>query len=273
MRLINEGKMLKIVVCIKQVPDPGNVRMDEKTGTMVREGVESIINPLDLYAIEVALLLKEEHGGIVTVISMGPPGAEKAVREAMAMGCDEGGLISDRAFAGSDTHATSYALSKAIEKLAPYDLILCGERATDGDTSQVGPGIASFLGLPVSTYTSCITSVDKGRITVERLIETGYEKLRLPLPCLLTVVKEISYPRLPTLRGKHRSRRADVPVWGPGELQADKTLLGLAGSPTRVVKISKPRIIRKGRMVEGAHLQPQDAASQLVDFLEENNLL
>ena len=158
MRLINEGKMLKIVVCIKQVPETGNVRMDEKTGTMVREGVESIINPLDLYAIEVALLLKEEHGGIVTVISMGPPGAEKAVREAMAMGCDEGGLISDRAFAGSDTHATSYALSKAIEKLAPYDLILCGERATDGDTSQVGPGIASFLGLPVSTYTSCITS-------------------------------------------------------------------------------------------------------------------
>jgi len=264
---------MNIIVCIKQVPETSNVRMDEKTGTVVREGVESIINPLDLYAIEVALQLKERYRGKVTAITMGPVSAEKALREAMAMGCETGVLISNRAFAGSDTHATSYVLSRAIKKLAPFEIVLVGERATDGDTAQVGPGIAAFLELPFSTYTSRIVTIGKKSITVDRLVETGYETLRMPLPCLLTVVKEISYPRLPTLRGKQRARKAEVPVWGPGELDVDENLLGLKGSPTKVIKIRKPKVTRKGKMVDLSKTEPCRAASELADFLEEKNLL
>jgi electron transfer flavoprotein beta subunit len=264
---------VNIIVSIKQVPETSNVRMDEKTGTMVREGVESIINPLDLYAIEAAIQLKEQHGGQVTVISMGPRNAEKAVREAMAMGCDAGVLVSDRSFAGSDTHATSYCLSRAIAKLAPFDLILMGVRATDGDTGQVGPGVAAFLGLPLCTYASRILAVGGGKVTVERLVEAGYETLRLPLPCLLTVGKDIGYPRLPTLRGKQRARKAEVRIWGPADLDVDAAMLGLEGSPTRVVKIARPKVTRQGQVVDVGRLGPQEAARELVDFLEEKNLL
>lgn len=264
---------MHIIVCIKQVPETSNVRMDEQTGTIVREGVESIVNPLDLYAVELSLQLREERGGAVTAVSMGPPSAQKAVREAMAMGCDSGVLISHRAFAGSDTYATSYVLSSAIEKLAPFDLVLAGVRATDGETSQVGPGVASLLRLPLCTYTSRIVTLDVGAITVERLVETGYETLRLPLPCLLTVGKEIGYPRLPTLRGKQRARKEQVPMWGPNDLGVDEKRVGLEGSPTRVVKIARPSLARRGRIVEIGKLGPQKAACEFAAFLEENNLL
>lgn len=264
---------MHVIVCIKQVPETGNVRMDEQTGTMIREGVESIINPLDLYAIELALELREAQGGQVTAVSMGPPKADAAIREAMAMGCDKGILVSHRALAGSDTYATSLALARAVEKLRPFDIVLAGVRATDGETGQVGPGVASLLRLPLSTYTSRIVEVESGRATVERLVETGYETLRLPLPCLLTVTKEITYPRLPTLRGKQRARRQQVPVWGPVELGLEEGAVGPAGSPTRVVRIARPNIARKGRRVEIARLGLAKAASELADFLEENNLL
>jgi len=264
---------MNILVCIKQVPETSNVRMDEATGTMVREGVESIVNPLDLYSIETALRLRERHGGRVTVVSMGPRGAEKAVREALAMGCDDGVLISHRALAGSDTHATAYVLARAIERLAPYDLVIAGVRATDGDTGQVGPGVASFLRLPVATFTSRILAVEDGAIEVERLIEAGYERLRLPLPCLLTVVKEIGFPRLPTLRDKRRAREAAVRVWGTSDLGADPALLGLAGSPTRVVKIARPKVARQGEVLRADRLGAEEAARRLADFLEERNLL
>jgi electron transfer flavoprotein beta subunit len=264
---------MNIVVCAKQVPETGDVRIDEKTGTLVREGVENILNPLDLYAVEAALSLRDKFGGSVAVVSMGPRNADKAVREAIAMGCDSGALVSHPAFAGSDTWATSYALSKAIEKLAPYDLIITGERATDGDTGQVGPGIASFLNLPVATYTSRIVQVGRGKITVERLVETGYETLRLRLPCLLTVVKEIAFPRLPTLRGKQRAKKLELPVWGPSDLKVDAKSVGLAGSPTRVVKIERPRVVRKGRSVDVGKIGAKAAAVALADFLQERNLL
>ena len=200
---------MHIIVPIKQVPETSNVKMDPVTGTMIRDGVESIINPLDLYAIEAANLLRDEHGGKVTVLSMGPPSAEKALKEAIAMGCDDAVLVTDRAFAGSDTWSTSYVLAKAIEKLGAYDLILCGERATDGDTGQVGPNIAAALDVSVATYVSDIESIDMDDRTavVWRMTEYGYEKLQVSLPALLTVVKEISFPRLPTLRGKQRARK------------------------------------------------------------------
>jgi len=261
------------VVCVKQVPETSNVQMDEKTGTVRREGLESIVNPLDLYAIETAIRLKEQHGGRVTVLSMGPGGAQKAVREAIAMGCDAGALISDHAFAGSDTHATSYVLSRAIAKAGPFDLILAGVRTTDGETGQVGPGIAAFLDIPLGTYISRILSLEGSSLTVERLVESGYEVIQLPMPCVLSVTNEIGYPRLPTLRGKQAARKAPVPVWGPDDLDADRDLIGLAGSPTRVVRIDKPVVARRGRIVDARRLGAPAAAAQLVAYLEENGLL
>jgi len=264
---------MRIIVSIKQVPETSNVRMDPATGTMVREGVESIVNPLDLYAIEAALQVKEKLGARVTVVTMGPRTAEKALREALSMGCDDAVLVTGKAFAGSDTHATSYALSRVIRKVGDYDLVLAGVRATDGDTGQVGPGVASFLRIPLATEVSSIQEVAPRTVTVERLVETGYEKLRLPLPCLLTVVKEISHPRLPTLRGKQRARAAEVPVWGPEDLELDSKFLGLKGSPTRVVKIERPKVARKGITVEVDKVGVEEAARRLADFLEERDLL
>jgi electron transfer flavoprotein beta subunit len=265
---------MNIIIPIKQVPETGNVKIDEEKGTIVREGVESIVNPLDLYAIETALQLKEEYGGKITVVSMGPRNAEKAIREAISMGCDDGVLISDRAFAGSDTWATSYALSKAIVKIGYYDLIIAGVRATDGDTGQVGPGIAAFLVLPLATYTSSIKEIGNDKITVERLTEEGYETLRLPMPCLLTVVKEISYPRLPTLRGKQKARSKEVAVWGPDDMDVDRTCVGLDGSPVKVVRITRPKVTRNGKIIDitkGTDLK--DAVTELLKFLDEKELL
>ncbi len=265
---------MRIVVPIKQVPETNAVRMDEATGTMIREGVEAIINPLDLYAIEAAIRLRESHGGEVTAVSMGPPKAMTALREAMAMGCDTAVLLSDKAFAGSDTWATSYVLSAAVRRLGEFDLVLCGERATDGDTGQVGPGIAAFLGLPVVSYVSRIESVSDGRCRMHRLVEDGYEVLEADLPCVLTVVKEISDPRLPTLRGKQKAKRADVPVWTMGDLDVEPSKLGLEGSPTRVVKIFRPSVARKcEKLVAADETSVALAADRVVEFLQTRELI
>ena len=265
---------MNIIIPIKQVPETSNVKMDEETGTMVREGVESIINPLDLYAIELGIQLKEEHGGKITVITMGPPSAERALKEAMAMGCDDGILISGREFAGSDTRATSYVLAEAIKKIKDYDLILAGERATDGDTGQVGPGIASFLDLPLSTYTSKIVEINNKNIIVERLIEEGYETLKMPLPALVSVVKEISYPRLPTLRGKQRAKKTDIPVWSKNNMELNELELGLNGSPTRVVKITHPKVVRKGTILKASDEKSlNEAVNRMIKFMRGKELI
>ena len=243
---------MNVIVLLKQVPETTNVKMDESTGTMIREGVESIVNPLDLYAIEEALQLREEHGGQVTAITMGPPACGKALREAVAMGCDRAIQASHAKFAGADTWATSYVLSETVKQQAgEFDLILCGERATDGDTGQVGPGVASFLHLPLVTYVSAVSAITAGggnEARVSRLTEGGYEQLRVPFPALLTVVKEISFPRLPTLRGKQRAKKLEVPVVGIDDLELDENAVGLQGSPTRVVKIFRPKVSRNGDM-------------------------
>jgi electron transfer flavoprotein beta subunit len=236
---------MRIIVPIKQVPETNAVRMDEATGTMIREGVEAIVNPLDLYAIELAIRLREANGGDVTAISMGPAKAVTALREAIAMGVDSAALISDAAFAGSDTWATSCVLAAAIRHIGLPDLVICGERATDGDTGQVGPGIAAFLELPVVTYVSKVDSVGAGEITVHRLVEDGYEVLASKLPAVLTVVKEISDPRLPTLRGKQKARKTGIPVLDQSTLKVDADKVGLKGSPTHVVKIFRPKVARK----------------------------
>ncbi|HRU05556.1 MAG TPA: electron transfer flavoprotein subunit beta/FixA family protein [Candidatus Brocadiia bacterium] len=264
---------MRIIVFIKQVPETSNVKMDPVTGVMVRDGVESIVNPLDLYSVETALQLRDRLGGKVTAVSMGPKTAIKAIKEVISMGCDDGILISDKAFAGSDTHATSYALSRALSRLAPFDLALTGVRATDGDTGQVGPGIASFLDLPFATDVSAILNASEKSLEVERLTESGYASLRMPLPCLISVVKEISNPRLPTLKGKQRARQMDIPAWTAADLEADEKLLGLNGSPTRVVKIDRPKVTRSGVTVWIEKTGAEEAARQLADFLEKRNLL
>ncbi|HWR12625.1 MAG TPA: electron transfer flavoprotein subunit beta/FixA family protein [Rectinemataceae bacterium] len=270
---------MEILVAIKQVPDTDKVKMDPVTGTMVREGVDTIVNPLDLYAIELAIRLKEKHGGRVTAFTMGPPAADKALKEAMAMGCDAGVLITDRVFSGSDTWATSYALSRAIAKMGRYDLILAGERATDGDTGQVGPCMAAWLDIPVLTYVGSIESSDESgavapRIIVRRLVEEGYQRVRVDLPCLLTVVKEVANPRLPTLRGKKFARQAKITVYTAADLDAEPAYLGLKGSPTKVSKIFYPKVTRGGETVKAADEAGVDlAVDRLVGFLAERDLV
>lgn len=265
---------MRIIVPIKQVPETNAVKMDEATGTMIREGVEAIINPLDLYAIEIAIRLREQNGGEVVAVSMGPPKAVSALKEAIAMGCDSAVLLSDKAFAGSDTWATSYVLAAAIRRIGAYDLIVCGERATDGDTGQVGPGIASFLNLPVISYVSKVDDVTGNAIRVHRLVEDGYEILEMTLPGMLTVVKEVADPRLPTLRGKQKAKRAEIPVWTAKDMETDPAKLGLNGSPTRVVKIFRPTVARQcEKLPAGDDAAIAAAADKVVAFLQKKELI
>ncbi|HSK67790.1 MAG TPA: electron transfer flavoprotein subunit beta/FixA family protein, partial [Candidatus Limnocylindria bacterium] len=211
-----------------------------------------------------------------TVVSMGPPAAEKALREALAMGCDDAALLTDRAFAGADTWATANVLAAAIRRMGAYDLIVCGERATDGDTAQVGPELAAALDAPLATYVSHIESVspDAGEITVRRMTDFGSERLALPLPALLTVVKEAAFPRLPTLRGKQRARSAPLTVWGAQDLGLEAQDTGLKGSPTRVVKIESPRVTRGGTVLRVTDERSlDDAVEQLAAFLRERGIV
>jgi len=256
---------MNIIVCIKQVPNTADVRIDPKTNTLIREGVESIINPFDTYAIEEAVRLKEKFGGKVTVISMGPPQAEAALREAISVGCDEGILISDRAFAGSDTWATSYTLSQAIKKIGSFDIILCGKQASDGDTAQVGPGIATHMDIPQITYVKKIEEIKDNKARVERLVEEGYEVRETTLPCLLTVVKEINVPRLPSLKGKMKAKSAVILTWKAADLACDPKKIGLEGSPTKVVKIFSPPPRKGGVKLTG---EPQEVVDKLIELLK-----
>jgi len=222
-----------------------------------------------MYAIEEALRLVEAHGGKVTVITMGPPKAEKELKEAVAMGCDAAVLLSDRQFAGADTWATAYTLAGAIRKLAPYDMVLCGKQAMDGDTGQVGPGIANQLGIPQLTYVFKVRDCDPDArtIAVERLLEEGREVVETQLPVLLAVVKDINQPRYPTFRGIRKARRMDIPTWSPTDLEGvDAELLGLDGSPTKVVKVFTPPK-REGavELIDGEDIDAM--AEQLVERL------
>jgi len=234
---------LHAIVCIKQVPDTTEIKINPETNTLVREGVESIINPFDTYAIEEAIQLKEKHGGKVTVISMGPPQAMEALKEAVAMGCDEAVLLSDKAFAGADTWATAYTLAQAIKQIGDFDIILCGKQAIDGDTGQVGPGIARQLNVTQLTYVFKIREIDfeARTLEVERLLEEGREVVRASLPAVVTVVKDINQPRYPTFMGIRRAARMQIPVWDANSLSGIKPeLIGLAGSPTQVIRIFTP---------------------------------
>jgi electron transfer flavoprotein beta subunit len=234
---------VNVIVCIKQVPGITDVKINPETNTLIREGISSIINPFDMYAIEEGLRIKEKFGGKVTVISLGPPQAINALKEAVGMGADGAVELSDRAFAGSDTWATAYVLALAIKKLGEFDIILCGKQAIDGDTGQVGPGIASQLGITQLTYVFKIIKVDPeaGTIKVERLLEEGREIVEAKLPALLTVVKDINQPRATTISHIRRASSLSIPIWSAADLPGvDPSRLGLTGSPTQVVKIFSP---------------------------------
>lgn len=257
---------MNIIVCIKQVPNTTDVRIDPVTNTLIREGVESVINPFDAYAIEEGVRLRERLGGKVTVITMGPPQAEKALREALSLGCDEAVLVSDRKFAGSDTWATSYTLACTIEKLGGADVILCGKQASDGDTAQVGPGISTHLDIPQVTYVKKIDEITEKAAKVERMTEEGYDVVETPLPCLFTVVKEINTPRMPSLKGMMRSKSAKIHSWTAEDIEADPAALGLDGSPTRVVKIFSPEPRKGGEVITGS---ATEVSKELVELLKE----
>ncbi|MFA5164666.1 MAG: electron transfer flavoprotein subunit beta/FixA family protein [Candidatus Omnitrophota bacterium] len=245
---------MNIIVCIKQVPDTQDIRINPETNTLMREGVQSIVNPFDMYAIEEALRIKEKAGAAttkVTVLSMGPQQAEEALREAVSMGVDEMVLMCDRAFAGSDTWATSYTLAKGIQKLGKFDLIICGKQAIDGDTAQVGPGIAATLDIPQVTYVKKTEEIKEGSARFERMTEEGYEVIETPLPCLITVVKEINIPRLPSLKGKIKAKQSKAAVICAKDIDADPDRLGLKGSPTVVNKIFSPPKRTGGQMLQG----------------------
>jgi electron transfer flavoprotein beta subunit len=255
---------MHIVVCIKQVPDPSQARIDRDTGMVIREGVDKITNPFDLYALEESLRIKESEGGRVTALSMGPPAAAEVLRDAIAMGVDNGVLLSDREFAGADTLATSYTLAQAVRKLEGVALVICGKQAVDGDTAQVGPGLAANLDIPHVTQVRKIEKITQETLVVERLTETGYEVIEVNLPAVITVVKEINEPRLPGLRGMMRAKKAEIPVWGPEDIEAEKDRIGLKGSPTQVWRTFEPERHRKGEMLTGT---PTEQAAALWERL------
>lgn len=232
---------MKIVVCVKQVPDTTEVKIDPKTNTLMRQGVPSIVNPHDKHALEMALTLRDQFGGSVTVLSMGPMQSQEALRECLAMGADHAVLLSDREFGGADTLATSYTLAAGIRKIGDYDLIICGKQAIDGDTAQVGPEIAEHLGIPHITYASQVEAkLDGAVIRVHRESEDGIEILEAKLPVLLTVTHFGDGPRLPVVKGIRRAYRADINVLTVNDVEVDRNVLGLKGSPTQVCRVFSP---------------------------------
>ena len=251
---------MEIVVCVKQVPDTTEVKIDPVKNTLIREGVPSIVNPFDKIAVEAALQLKEKYGGRVRVISMGPPQAADALKECLAMGAEEAVLVSDRAFGGADTLATAYALSTSIEKMGTVDLILCGKQAIDGDTAQVGPGIAENLGWPQITYAAKI-EVNGNTIKVDREHEDGYEIMETKLPAMVTVVKSIAEPRFPTVKGTMKANRTQIPVWTAADINADEKRIGMPGSPTQVRRIFTPKQRVQGELIQ------EDSAQKAVAVL------
>ena len=261
---------MNIVVCLKQVPGTTKVRIDPQTNTLVRAGIENIVNPFDTYALEEGVRIKERCGGKVTAISMGPPQAEEVLREAISLGADEAVLLSDSAFAGSDTWATAYTLAKAVDKLNQYDLVICGRQTLDGDTGQVGPELAEMLGIPFVAYVSKIEEITDKSIRVRRMIEEGYEVVEMPFPAVITVVKEINVPRLPSLRGLAKARSVVIPVWTAEDLGADKNMVGLSGSATRVIKIFFPQRVCQSEILNGDVTSQVDS---LINKLKEAKLI
>lgn len=263
---------MDIVVLAKQVPDTTEIKIDPKTGSLIREGVESIINPDDRHAIELAIELNEEHGGKTTVISMGPPQTIDAISEAMGMGINEGILLTDKNFGGADTWATAFTLGTAIKKLKKYDLIICGRQAIDGDTAQIGPQIAEFLNLPQLTYVRKVEKINGKTVIVQRALEDGCERMECPLPALVSVISEINSPRYPRLDLLVNAceEKANIKIWDAADLGVKVQEVGLAGSLTMVVKTFAPKTKREGEIFKGSK---QKVVSILIDRLQKRHLI
>jgi len=262
---------MNIVVCVKQVPDTNEVKIDEKKGTLIREGVPSIINPEDKIALEEAVKLKEEFGGKVTVLSMGPPQAKESLIEAYAMGADEAILLSDRKFAGSDTWATAYTLSQAIKEVGDYDLIFCGRQAIDGDTAQVGPQIAENLSIPQITYVNKVEIEDK-KVTARRKLEDGYSVIETELPVLLTVLGDLNQPRYPSIKRIVDAFSSEnlVKTWTADDFEVDENKLGLDASPTQVYDTFVPTRDHEAEILEGS---VEEKVQKLIDKLKEEKVV
>jgi len=261
---------MNIIVLVKQVPDTSEVKINRETNTLIRDGVPSIINPFDMYAIEEALRLREKHGGKVTAVTMGPPQAAEALKEAVSLGVDDVVLLSDRSFAGADTWATSYALSQGIKKIMDYDLIIAGKQAIDGDTAQVGPETADMLGIPFVAYIRKIDQIEGKKMVAERLMDEGYDVVETSLPALITVVKEINQPRMPSLKGKMKAKSLKVTTWNAKDIGADENRCGLKGSPTKVVKIFPPPPRGKREILSGSM---EEQITTIVQKLKEQSLI
>ena len=262
---------MRVVVCIKEVPDTTEVKIDPETNTLIRQGVPSILNPFDMYALETALQLKDKYPDVqVSVLSMGPPQAEKNLRDTIAMGADEVFLITDKAFAGADTHATSYTLSTAIKHIGGADIIFAGKQAIDGDTAQTGPGIAEWLDLPQIAFVKKIHNIGDGKLTAERSTEIGYEIVEAQMPVVITIVKIESDPRLPSLRGMMKAKKSEIKKLTAKDLPVDEKKIGLSGSPTQVHKIFNPQRRAGGQILEG---ETQDMVKKVLTELEKLQLV
>ncbi len=261
---------MNILVCAKQVPNTNEVKIDPIKGTLIREGVESILNPDDANALEEALRLKDQYEDVkVTVLSMGPPQADDMLRECLAMGADEAVLVSDRAFGGADTWATSNTISAAIKKAGSFDIIFAGRQAIDGDTAQVGPQIAEKLGLPQITYVQSF-ELDGDTVTVQRQLENGYEVIRVKTPVLLTAVKELNKPRYMNVKGIYDAYKKEIPVWGIDDIPVEKEVVGLKASPTKVFRSFTPAPKGKGVMLEGP---AREKVANLINNLQKQHII
>lgn len=261
--------MMKIIVCVKQVPDTTEIKIDPVKGTLIRDGVPSIMNPDDKGGLELALRLKDQHGAHVTVISMGPPQADVILREAFAMGADRAILLSDRKFAGADTLATSYALSGLCRTL-DYDLIIAGRQAIDGDTAQVGPELAEHLDLPQITYVADAKRLDNGNLLVHKENEDSVQVLEVEGKCLLTVLASAFEPRYMSVNGIMKAYEREVEVWGADKIDVDESKLGLAGSPTKVFKSFPKALKAPGEVHE---VSEEEAVELIVNKLKEKHII
>jgi electron transfer flavoprotein beta subunit len=261
---------MKIIVCAKQVPDTNEVKIDPVKGTLLREGVPSILNPDDANALEAALEIKDKDPDtIVSILTMGAPAAKYMIRECLAMGADNAYFLCDDAFGGADTYATSVTLEYAIKKIGHFDLILAGRQAIVGDTAQVGPQLAQRLGLPLITYAQDI-KIENGKAIVERQLEEGYEIIEAPLPCLITAVKELNTPRYMSTVGIVDAYDKEIIEWGHKDIELPLDRCGLGASPTQVVRSFSPEIIGSGEMLRGT---PAAISKTLVTTLKEKHLL
>ena len=262
---------MRIIVCVKQVPNTNEIKINPETGTLIRDGVPSILNNDDANALEQALQIKDQIPGTeVIALTMGPPQAKKMLQECLAMGADDAILLSDRALGGSDTWATSNALAAGIKNICDYDLIFTGRQAIDGDTAQVGPQIAEKLGLPQITYVKDFKLAGR-EVLAKRALENGYEQLKIKLPCVLTAIKELNTPRYLSIPGILKAGKAEIKVWNADDIGVDKTVVGLKASPTNVFRSFTPKPKGKGINVEGD--TPKDLAANLLADMKKKHII